>query len=83
MIIAQEATATGITVIIIIIVSSDKRPKHNLCAYATRDMVGGKSKWFGLTKLLQTGWAAGIITNTPDDPRDLYWKPPPPEYYKK
>jgi hypothetical protein len=61
----------------------DKRPKHNLCAYATRDMVGGKSKWFGLTKLLQTGWAAGIITNTPDDPRDLYWKPPPPEYYKK
>ena len=53
----------------------DKQP-DNLCVYAIRDMVGGKSKWFGLAKLLQVGWA-----NTGQTTHDLYWKPPPHEYY--
>lgn len=57
----------------------------NLCSYATRDMAGGKSKWFGLTKLLQTGWSEAIQRTRTDsglsNPHDLYWKPPPPTYY--
>ncbi len=60
--------------------------EDNLCAYATRDMVGGKSKWFGLTKLLQTGWKetnqrTRAANRSGGDPKDLYWRPPPPTYY--
>ena len=38
-------------------VTEDSHSSHpaNLCAYATRNMVSGKSKWFGLTTLFQEG----------------------------
>lgn len=54
-----------------------KKELQNLCAYATRNMVGGKSKWFGLAKILQSGW------EDISDSRNSYWKPPPPAYYRE